>query len=100
MESPLVTVSRLQGKTIPAGKHFLLGNEGGYTGPTTLDAAWATSNTLAYTDNSILLYDTNGAKVAEVGWSNIRKDQSYERIDWASANFQIQATPTPQNSSQ
>ncbi|MEK7110866.1 MAG: lamin tail domain-containing protein, partial [Patescibacteria group bacterium] len=54
-ESALVVTSRLTGKSIPPGKHFLLGNEGGYAGAVPPDAFWAPSNVLAHTNNAVIL---------------------------------------------
>jgi hypothetical protein len=53
-------------KKYPAGKHFLIGHEDGYLGGVVVDASWAKSNTLAYTNNSVILYDKNGVKTSEV----------------------------------
>ncbi len=94
-ESSLVSASRLEGKRIPAGKRFLIVNDGGYRGPVEADARWATSNTLAYTNNAIVLYDGNGNKVEEISWAEIPKNQSYARQE--DGSFQ-NGTPTPENS--
>ncbi len=98
-ESSLVASSRLEGKTIGVGKYFLLANEGGYTGTVPADALWAKSNTLAYTNNAIALYDANGATVEAVSWSEIPKGESYARVSWGSSQFS-NSSPTPKNSSQ
>ena len=96
-ESTLASASRLEGKSIPTGKKFLMVNEGGYKGGVAGDASWARSNTLAYSNNSVVLYDGNGNKIDEVTWSEITKNQSYER---QSDSFVNQPNPNPQNSSQ
>ena len=98
-ENSLLVATRLQGKTAQPGKHFLATNETGYSGSVAPDVSWATSNTLAYTNNSVILYDAQGAKVEEVSWTEIPKGQSYARVSWDSSQFSVQATPTPQNTS-
>ena len=94
-EYALVAASRLEGRSIPAGKHFLLANEGGYAGSVAPDAVWATSNTLAYTSNTVVLYDAAGQVAAEVSWTEIPKGQSYADNG---SGFVIQAVPDPENS--
>lgn len=97
-EEPLVTAVRLKEKSIPAGKYFLIANDGGYAGAVTPDATWAKSNTLAYTSNSIVLYDASGNIIEEVHWDEIPKDQSFMRMSWNTNTFQANSIPTPQNS--
>lgn len=97
-ESSLVVSGRLEGKVIPAGKYFLLGNDGGYTGSVTPDVLWPSSYNIAYSNNAVILYDASGAKVEEVSWIDIPAGQSYERESWMSSQFGIQSIPTPQNS--
>lgn len=75
--SSLVSVSRLEGKSIPPQSYFLIGNEGGYGGIPQADAMWAKSNTLAYTENGILLFNPRGEKVFEVFWKDIPKGKSF-----------------------
>jgi len=94
-EYALMAASRLEGKSIPAGRHFLLANEGGYAGSVAPDAAWATSNTLAYASNAVVLYDAAGQVAAEVSWTEIPKGQSYADNG---SGFVIQAVPDPENS--
>jgi hypothetical protein len=96
-ESSLVAASRLSGKIIQPGKHFLLGNETGYQGSTALDVPWPSSYTLAYTNNSVVLYN-NGVKVEEIFWAEIPKGQSFVRSGWESVHFILSVSPTPQNS--
>lgn len=97
-ESPLLVASRLSGKIIPPRSYFLAVNEGGYMGSVSPDVGWAKSNTLAYTNNAVILYDTAGGKVEEVGWTEPSiQNQSYER-DLASGAFNLQANPDPRNS--
>ncbi len=68
-EYPLVSASRMQGKSILANSYFLLANEGNYTGIITPDVAWATSYNLV-NDNAIVLY--NGAEIiSKVGWGEV-----------------------------
>lgn len=78
-ESSLVVASRLEGKTIPAHGYLLLVNEGGYRGSVTSDVTWAKSNTIAYTNNAVVLYDASDAKVDEASWTETTKGQSMER---------------------
>ena len=94
-ESSLVAMSRLEGKSIGAGKKFLIVNEGGYDGAVVADANWATSNTIAYVNNSVVVYNAEGQNVFEVSWTEIPKDKSYEK---AGESWQIQETPSPENS--
>ncbi len=88
-ESSLVSVSRLQGKIIPAGKHFLIVHEGKYSGDVTPDVTWPASYSLAYTNNAVVLYGPNAEKLAELSWLEIPKGQS-----------SASPVPMPQNSSQ
>ena len=97
-ESPLIASSRFEGKIIPAGRHFLAANEGGYSGAITADIGWAKSNTLAYKDNAVVLYDANGGKIEEVDWSEILKGQSFRRSSLEAAVFTV-SNPNPQNTS-
>ncbi|MFH0890666.1 MAG: lamin tail domain-containing protein [Candidatus Liptonbacteria bacterium] len=96
-ESTLVSAIRLEGKFVSSGRKFLIVNEGGYKGKVASDATWAKSNTLAYTNNALVLYDPNGNKIDEVAWTEIPKNQSYEK---QGGSFAIQPIPNPQNSSQ
>ncbi|MGC9603110.1 MAG: lamin tail domain-containing protein [Minisyncoccia bacterium] len=96
-ESSLVAASRLSGKIVNPGKYFLLGNENGYQGSVGLDVAWPSSYTLAYTNNSVVLYN-NGIKVEEIFWAEIPKGQSFARTDWENSQFTLSGSPTPQNS--
>ncbi|MEI8270224.1 MAG: lamin tail domain-containing protein [bacterium] len=68
-EYPLVSQSRIQGKTILPNNYFLLTNEGSYTNSILPDATWATSYNLA-NDNSIILY--NGSEIiSKTGWGEV-----------------------------
>lgn len=98
-ESALVATSRLEGKIIPAGKYFLLAHEGGYAGAAAADVLWPSSYSLAYTNNSITIYNGSGAVIDAVSWAEIPKDKSYLRqaLD-ISAGFTVSDTPGPQNS--
>lgn len=96
-ESTLVSASRLENKSIPAGGRFLLVNESGYKGGIPGDASWPKSYTLAYTNNAIVLYDGSGSKLEEVAWTEIIKGQSYEKQD---GSFVMQPNPNPHNSTQ
>ncbi len=97
-ESSLLVASRMSGKSIGANKYFLAVNEGGYTGSVTPDVSWAHSNTIAYTNNAVILYDASGTKIEEVNWAEIPAGKSYARASWGSSSFVVQDVPTPQNS--
>lgn len=98
-ESDLVTASRLNGKTVAAGRYFLLANDGGYTGTAAPDAVWAHSYTLAFTNNAVTVYDKNGAATDTASWVSVPADKSYARVSWDSSDFIVQDTPSPKNSS-
>lgn len=98
-ESSLVAAKLLSGKIVRPGRYLLLGNGSGYAGSTSLDVTWASSNTLAYKNNSIVVYDADGYKLEEIGWDEIPKGGSLTRAGWSSNQFVLSATPTPQNSS-
>ncbi|MEK7464705.1 MAG: lamin tail domain-containing protein [Patescibacteria group bacterium] len=95
-ESTLVASSRLNGKVVLPGKHFLTSGEG-YNGAVAVDVPWPSSYTIAYTNNAIVLYNPNG-KVEEVGWEEIPKNESLERKSWNTNEFLLQSSPNPQNS--
>lgn len=98
-ESSLVATSRLNGKTIPAGKYFLLAHDGGYTGSVAADVVWPASYSLAYTNNSITIYNASGAIIDQVSWAEIPKDKSYSRTNLdISAGFAVTDSPSPTNS--
>jgi hypothetical protein len=92
-EYSLVATNRLEGKTISAGGYFLLGNEGGYTGSTQLDATWASSNTIA-SNNQVVLYSLSDL-VDSVSIGSVENGKSYQKFDsgWSVAN----PTPKAQN---
>ena len=97
-ESSLVATSRLTGKTIPVGKYLLLAHDGGYTEAVTADVLWPASYSLAYTNNSILIYSASGTLIDQVSWSEIPKDKSYSRTSLdISSGFAVTDTPSPQN---
>jgi len=97
-ESSLLVTSRLQGKSMASHGYFLAVNEGGYSGVVQPDASWAKSNTLAYSDNSIVVYNDAGEKIDEIVWTSIPKGESFERASWEGNQFNIQPVPNPQNS--
>lgn len=99
-ESTLVSSSRLEGKIIPANKYYLFANEGGYSGSVSPDVFWPKSYTLAYSNNSVIIYNANNELIEEVAWTEIQKGHSIERVSWDSNEFKIQLTPNPQNSTQ
>ena len=97
-ESLFVASSRFEGKVIPARKYFLIVHEGLYQGVTPADMSWPTSYNIAYSQNSVVLYDGTGAPVETVSWTDIPVGQSYARTSWDGSTFVV-GTPTPQNSS-
>jgi len=92
-EASLVSASRLKGKSLPHGQHFLIGHEGGYMG--VVNATWAKSYSLAYSNNAIILYDGGGSKIDEASWSSLEKGQSWARQGDSGA-FEVSAINTPQ----
>jgi len=100
-ENPLVTPGRLEGKIIPPGNFFLLAREGGYSGSVEPDVFWPASYSLAYTNNSIVLYSNEGVVIEEVSWEEITKDSSLEKVPVEpSGQFLLTSSPSPQNSSE
>lgn len=97
-ETSLVASKLFSGKIIQPGRYLLLGNGSGYAGSTPLDISWASSNTLAYKNNSIVVYDADGYKLEEIGWDEIPKNGSLTRTGWDSNQFTLSVLPTPQNS--
>ena len=95
--SALVSSSRLKGKIIPPSKYFLLANQG-YTGAPSADILWASSYTLAQTNNSVILYDKSGQTSDSVSWSSLPEGKSYSRSSPESSDFTI-TDPVPHNSS-
>lgn len=89
-ESALVTSSRLEGKTIPAGGYILLAHPA-YTGSPAADMVWPKSYTLAYANNAVVLYNADGVKVDEVSWTEIPKGQSYAEV----GGVWVVGAPTP-----
>ncbi|MFH0806337.1 MAG: lamin tail domain-containing protein [Candidatus Brennerbacteria bacterium] len=87
-ESALVSASRFDGVTISAGGYIVLAHPD-YGGAA--NVVWPKSYTLAYTNNSVILYNANGEKVNEISWTEIPKGQSYARMG---TSFVISA-PTP-----
>lgn len=100
-ETTLVSASRFDGKKIMPKKYFLLANEGGYNGVVQSDIVWPKSYALAYKNNAIILYNANGEAIEDIGWDEIAKGQSLERVfngnDWDKGEFKIQNNPNPQN---
>ena len=94
-ESSFVASSRFEGLTIPAGKHFLIVHDGSYTGSVSADLTWPTSYSLAYSNNSVILYNSEGKNISEVSWTEDIQDQSYV-CDSRSCSV---SSPDPQNSS-
>ncbi len=97
-ESTLVSSSRLEGKVIFPNKYLLLANEGGYSGSVFADIFWPKSYSLAYANNAIVIYNSLGETIEEASWTEIPKNQSYERVSWGNSQFQAQVNPSPQNS--
>ncbi|MEK7553631.1 MAG: lamin tail domain-containing protein [Patescibacteria group bacterium] len=98
----LIASSRFKDKKIASKKYFLLAKEEGYNGQISPDIFWPKSSTyaLAYKNNAIILYNANGETIEDIGWDEIIKGQSLERIStpWSSGEFKIQNNPNPQNS--
>lgn len=86
-ESSLVSSARLEGKSIPAHSFFLIAHEGKYLGGASLDATWASSYNLAYTNNAITLYKPDGGAMDSTSWSEITKGQSWARQPQKDAVF-------------
>ncbi len=98
-ESSLVSASRLNGKVVPTGKYLLITHEGGYAGAVAGDVTWPASYALAYTNNSITIYNASGVVVDQVVWTDIPKDKSYGRSSPdVGAGFGVMDTPSPKNS--
>lgn len=98
-ESSLVAMSRLDGKVIAPGKYFLIAHEEGYSSSVFPDAWWPKSYNLAYTNNAVVVYSSDGGVVEEVNWVEIPKDSSYVRDNLAeNSGFSVQNSPNPQNS--
>ncbi len=79
-------------------KYLLLANKDGYglAGSPQPDILYST--TLAYKNNAVILYNANGEAIEDIGWDEIIKGQSLERVSWSSGEFKIQNSPDPQNS--
>jgi hypothetical protein len=97
-ESVLVSANRFEGRKIMSKKYLLLANEGGYNGVIQPDIVWPKSYSLAYKNNAIIFYNANGEAIEDIGWDEIAKGQSLERVSWESDEFKIQNNPNPQNS--
>lgn len=94
-ESSLIVPSRLKGKLVLPGTYFLAVNEKGQIGVALADVMWPASYLLARAKNSVVIYDSFGKKVEEVGWETIPKGQSYERNSWFDSAFHVQVNPNP-----
>ena len=92
----LVSASHLHGKIIPSEKHFLLANEGGYTGSVMPDVVWPSSYTFARANNAVILYAKNGEVSDMVEWHEIPEGKSYAHLS-PNSNF-VLADPNPHNS--
>ncbi len=97
-ESSLVASSRLEGKIIQPNKYLLLAHDSGYDGSVSADVLWPASYSLAYTNNAVIIYNAQVDRKDEAAWTEIPKDQSFERESWESNQFHIQPNPAPQNS--
>ncbi len=94
-ESVLVVAKHFEGKIMPPGGYFLLVNSEGWLGSPQPDVLWPSSNTLAYTNNGISLYDGTGELIDLVNWEEIPKGSSLERVSWDGNLFKIQPFPSP-----
>lgn len=117
-EYSLVASSRFEGKFILPQSYFLLANEEEYQGSIAADVFWAKSNNIAK-DNTIILYDNNQSAVDIAGFGlsfgcesmcalNPDENHSISRrfennifVDTGNnnADFEINDSPDPQNSS-
>lgn len=98
-ESSLVAASRLEGRVVQPGKYLLLTREGGYAGVVAGDVTWPASYALAYTNNTVTIYNASGGVVDQVTWAEIPKDKSYSRTSLdIEAGFGVVDTPSPTNS--
>ncbi len=77
-ESTLLVASHLEGIII-LSHHYLLVANASATLTVAPDVSWPKSYTLAYSQNAVMLYDVNGAKIDEASWTEIPKNQSFER---------------------
>lgn len=89
-ETSLVAIERFKDMKIPAGGYFLLAHPD-YAGASAADIVWPKSYTLAYKNNSVVLYDADGVKVDEIVWTEIPKGQSYAEVN----GMWIVGAPTP-----
>ncbi len=102
-ESSLVVAGRLENKLISAGGYFLIANETGYTGSASMNASWPPSNTGVASNNTLIIYDSNGAEVDKVGWGEASdcpspcpaNPPSGQSIQKNGSGSWIVATPTP-----
>jgi len=87
--------------TVPARGYFLIASPI-YSGTPNPDLIYsASSANIAYTNNSVILYNGDyrtASVVDEVSWTNIPKGQSYERSPLDGNQFGAQPNPNPQNS--
>lgn len=97
-ESGFVVASRLEGKTIGANGYFLIVNPAGWPGSPSPDLEWPASYALAYTENGLYLYRSDGTVADSVFWTEIPKSSSLERSSWEENRFEVQSTPTPRSS--
>lgn len=97
-ESTLVAASRFENKIIKTGKYLLLAQDGGYTGSIIPDIKWPSSYSLAYTNNTVEIFNADGTKIDEIIWTEIPKGKSFERDSWTGNQFYVQDAPNPQNS--
>lgn len=97
-ESSFIVSDRLKDTIVDPGRYFLTANDTGYTGSIPPDVKWPSSYTLAYTNNSIEVYNNLGEKIEEINWTSIPKNESYERDSWSDTGFHSQTAPNPQNS--
>jgi hypothetical protein len=92
--SSLVSSSRLEGLVILPGKHILIAREGKYLGSVAPSTTWASSYSLAYTNNAVVLIDSSGVTKEEISWASITKGKSYGRDDSEGAIFS-EKDPSP-----
>ncbi|MFH0712714.1 MAG: lamin tail domain-containing protein [Candidatus Jorgensenbacteria bacterium] len=97
-ESSFVVASRLEGKTIGANRYFLIVNPVGWPGTPSPDLEWPASYALAYAENGLYLYKSDGTVADSVFWTEIPKGSSLERSSWEENRFEVQSAPTPRSS--
>jgi micrococcal nuclease len=123
-ESNLISAQAFSG-TIPAGKHFLIvpqtpmDGSSPYTGATLPDTTYSGASYSIAANNTVLVYEASGTLLDKVGYGSasdfegtgaaqgpasgqsiarrISQEGAYQDTDDNSADFELSATPAPQN---